>query len=130
MPLTPPISLRHHRLAGDIAAYIRHCCRTGDMEALSFTSLTKKFTISATPLKKAFRQRYRQTIHGYVINQRIQYICELLDTNNYSIKEVAYLSGYEELSNFSRDFTKHTGLSPRAYRHSKLHLQQLGELIG
>jgi len=90
MQLTKTISLRNYRLAGDIAAYIRHCSRTGDMDAVSVDRLTKKFTISATPLKNAFKQRYKQTVHGYVISQRIQYICELLDTSNYSTKEIAY----------------------------------------
>ena len=130
MHLTPSISLRNYRLAGDIAAYIRNCCRTGNMETVSIDRLTKKFAISATPLKNAFKQRYRQTIHAYVLTWRIQFICELLDTNNYSIKEIAYHAGYIELSNFSRDFTRQMGISPREYRQRTLRPQQLGELIG
>ncbi|MES2329903.1 MAG: AraC family transcriptional regulator [Bacteroidota bacterium] len=33
-----------------------------------------------------------------------------------AVRDVALLSGYTSLSNFSRDFTKATGLSPAAWR--------------
>ena len=56
------------------------------------------------------------SIHAFIMQERVKQVCSLLQESAYSIKEIAMRSGYEELSNFSRDFTKHTGMSPRVYR--------------
>jgi transcriptional regulator GlxA family with amidase domain len=114
MPLT--ISIHHYRLTSGIAAFIRERCRAGDATSLTYASLTKRFAISETALKVTFRRRYRQSIHAYIMNERIKYIAELLQTTNRTISEIAIMAGYSEISNCSRDFTKQTGVSPTLYR--------------
>jgi YesN/AraC family two-component response regulator len=114
--MTITISIQHHTLTASVAAFIRERCRNGDVSSLTYASLTKKFAISETSLKVAFRRRYRQSIHAYVIKERTSYITELLESTNYSLSEIALKAGYNEPGNFSRDFTKKTGLSPTVYR--------------
>jgi AraC-like DNA-binding protein len=36
--------------------------------------------------------------------------------NNYSISEISYKSGFDNLSNFYRHFRKITGIIPKEYR--------------
>lgn len=37
---------------------------------------------------------------------------ELLSSQMYSVTEAAQMSGYTDMSHFSREFKKHTGMSP------------------
>ena len=41
---------------------------------------------------------------------------ELLETTRLSVKEVAYKSGFSDISHFVRDFTRINGLSPARFR--------------
>lgn len=44
----------------------------------------------------------------------------LIKEGNYNISEVAFLVGYQELSNFSRAFKKYFNVSPREYLTKKI----------
>lgn len=52
----------------------------------------------------------------FLIRQRIQAACRLLDTTNQSIAAIAAEVGYEDPYYFTRCFRRVTGSSPRAYR--------------
>ena len=41
---------------------------------------------------------------------------DLIITNQYSLTEVAYLTGFSDQSHFTRIFKQHTGKSPSAYK--------------
>jgi AraC-like DNA-binding protein len=44
---------------------------------------------------------------------------DLLDSGIYSASEAALLSGYTDLSHFSREFKCHMGMAPRDYQSRK-----------
>lgn len=52
----------------------------------------------------------------YFIRLKIQRACQLLDTTNFRVGEVAAALGWEDAFYFTRIFRKITGKSPRAYR--------------
>lgn len=52
----------------------------------------------------------------YLIHQRVQRACELLDTTEQSIKRIAGEIGFSDPLYFSRVFRKVHGVSPKAYR--------------
>ena len=52
----------------------------------------------------------------FVIRQRVQAACRLLDTTDRSISAIAAEVGYEDPYYFTRCFRRVTGSSPRAYR--------------
>ena len=110
------ISLQQYIRAGEIAEYIVQSCAGGASSRLSIAVLSKHFCMSTSTLTRIFKQRYAMSIHAFIMQERVKQVCSLLQESAYSIKENAMRSGYEELSNFSRDFTKHTGMSPRVYR--------------
>jgi transcriptional regulator GlxA family with amidase domain len=47
---------------------------------------------------------------------RIRYAATLLRTNDYSVCEIASLSGFENRATFGRSFRTHCGMSPSEYR--------------
>jgi AraC-like DNA-binding protein len=62
-----------------------------------------------------FRTTYRMTFKDYLLKLRIGYACRLLMENNKSISEIAYKSGFDNLSNFNRQFKKIKKLTPKEY---------------
>ncbi|HLL44311.1 MAG TPA: AraC family transcriptional regulator [Segetibacter sp.] len=63
-----------------------------------------------------FKATYRMTFKDYLLKIRIGYACRLLIENNKSISEIAYKSGFENISNFNRQFKKIKKLTPKEYR--------------
>lgn len=103
-------------------------------------SATERITAVRDHLRESFRQAHRlealataagvstphfcalfRRLTGYapidfLIRQRIQAACRLLDTTDQSIAAIAAEVGYEDPYYFTRCFRRVTGSSPRAYR--------------
>lgn len=109
------ISIVHHARAGELGDFVRARCAAGEWEGLSIDALCKRFTSSKTVLTRAFRRRYDVTIHAFIVGERMRYAKGLL-TERLPVCDIALLSGYSCVSNFSRDFARYTGMSPMAWR--------------
>lgn len=62
-----------------------------------------------------FKATYRMTFKDYLLRIRIGYACRQLMEHNKSISEIAYNSGFENLSNFNRQFKKIKQITPKEY---------------
>jgi AraC-like DNA-binding protein len=62
-----------------------------------------------------FKATYRMTFKDYLLKVRIGYACRQLMENNKSISEIAFKSGFENLSNFNRQFKKIKKITPKEY---------------
>ncbi len=67
-----------------------------------------------------FKNRTWKTYIGFLNEVRVAHACKLLSTDEYSIIEVCYNSGFDSISNFNRQFKKVTGTSPGLYRKANL----------
>lgn len=97
------------------------------MQALQLQKLARRFGCSESSLKAMFRQRFGVPVHSFALEQRVKHICTLLEETDHSIKEIAFSTGYSELSNFSRDFARATGMAPSVYRERRMQPLQPGE---
>ena len=75
--------------------------------------------MSNTAFCITFKQTYRMTFKEYLLNIRIGYACKLLTEGGHSISEVAYDSGFENISNFNRQFKKIKGITPSQYQEKR-----------
>ncbi|MEO8172413.1 MAG: AraC family transcriptional regulator [Sediminibacterium sp.] len=110
------ISLVQYRKAGELSLYIRSCIAEGECGSLSIGELCKKFASCETVLTRGFKQRYGVTIHRFIMAEKMALAKELLSSHGLDIRDIAFMIGYTELSNFSRDFARFTGQSPMAWR--------------
>ena len=62
-----------------------------------------------------FKQHTRKTYTQFLNEIRVGQACKLLSDKNRTISQVCYQTGYNNLSNFNRQFKGITGLSPRDY---------------
>lgn len=61
----------------------------------------------------------RVGISEYVATLRIQQACTLLDQGFTSVKDIAFLCGYNDPLYFSKVFKAKTGVSPREYQKER-----------
>lgn len=71
-----------------------------------------KVGVSATKLKNDFKMVHHTSLYKYFSDQQMQAAHQLLSENNYSVKEVATLLGYENASKFTAVFKKKFDITP------------------
>ncbi|RJS46704.1 AraC family transcriptional regulator [Nocardioides cavernaquae] len=86
---------------------------TGDIRMSTAASLAH---MSEPTFSKYFRRAAGTTFSTMVKRLRIAHARRLLDTTEMSAARVAVASGYNNMSNFNRQFLAEVGLSPTAYR--------------
>jgi AraC-like DNA-binding protein len=63
-----------------------------------------------------FKSRTQKSFTQFLNELRIGHACKLIQNQTYSIADVCYESGYNNLTNFNKFFKSVTGLTPTAYR--------------
>ena len=77
--------------------------------------LNGKFNMSATYLRKKFKERFGISPCAYLAEKRMEHAASLIETGYFSIKEVAARCGFENEKYFSVVFKKHYGIKPSEY---------------
>jgi AraC-like DNA-binding protein len=65
---------------------------------------------------RLFKREAGTTFRRYKREARINGAVNLLTDNAIAVKEIALVAGYEDVSNFHRDFKQVQGLSPHQWR--------------
>lgn len=71
--------------------------------------------MNQTAFCRFFRDKTGKTCTQYINSLRIGYACKLLQEKRYSITEICYESGFNNISNFNRQFKQLTNHSPTEY---------------
>lgn len=72
--------------------------------------------MNATAFCRFFRQKTGKTFAQFVNELRISYACKFLQHGNQTIVHISDESGFNNLSNFNRQFKNYIGKSPSEYR--------------
>jgi len=85
----------------------------GDFESkISLLQLAKKVCINDFKLKKGFKHLFGTSVFDYQQRARMEKAKELLEAKVLSIEEIAFMMGYDHVSNFNTAFKKHFGFPP------------------
>ncbi|MDR0931930.1 MAG: helix-turn-helix transcriptional regulator [Victivallales bacterium] len=87
---------------------------------LSIKELADEVNMSASHLRRLFREELDISLGEYLAEQRIAGAKQLLEETSLSIGEVALRSGYESIYAFSRFFRNRSGVAPGSYRQMKI----------
>ncbi len=63
-----------------------------------------------------FKERTGKTLTGFLSQVRIHHACQLLQETDLSVSQIAYQSGFQNLSYFNRAFKKFRGETPKEFR--------------
>ena len=86
---------------------------------VSVENLARECNITPEYFRRIFKSFYGVSPVSYINNLKITRAKELLESQMYSVSEVADMAGFNEISYFSREFKKITGLSPLEYMKKK-----------
>ncbi|MGB3849981.1 MAG: AraC family transcriptional regulator [Tunicatimonas sp.] len=67
-----------------------------------------------------FKARTRKTFTQFLNEVRVGYACQLMSEEHLNISDICFRSGFNNLSNFNRQFKKRTRQSPLQYRKAYL----------
>jgi AraC-like DNA-binding protein len=74
--------------------------------------------MSNTAFCIAFKRINRMTFKEYLLNTRIGYSCKLITNGSLTISQIANNCGFENLSNFNRQFKKLKGITPSIFKQN------------
>jgi AraC-like DNA-binding protein len=114
-----------------LAAYFR---RMGELDApsvaeimeqnfrfnLSLEEYAKLCHRSLSSFKREFRAQFQDSPGKWLLRKRLDYSAALLRNSRMNVTEIAFESGFEDVSHFSRVFKERFNISPVAYRQNAL----------
>ncbi|TLV02132.1 chromate resistance protein ChrB domain-containing protein [Dyadobacter luticola] len=87
--------------------------------ALSLTELSESLAVNPAYVSRTFARYFDDLSFGeYIRKLRIDKAIQLLESTNYSLTEIAYLTGFSDQSHFTRIFKKQIGKTPSEHRKS------------
>ncbi|WP_020530078.1 AraC family transcriptional regulator [Flexithrix dorotheae] len=83
---------------------------------IQLDEIAEKANMSPNAFCRFFKARTRKTFSTFLNEIRVGNACKLLIEDKLHISQICYESGFNNLSNFNRQFKKITGKSPLAYK--------------
>lgn len=92
-------------------------------ELITAEKLASLCGVSYSYIKELFNLKFKLSPKKYILSLKMNYACDLLKHNEYSITQVAEMCGYNDIYTFSHQFKTEFGSSPsnfvRVYKSSK-----------
>ena len=97
----------------------RNFIREHSDEELSLTKVAEFVNINANHFSEKFKAVTGINFVDYVARIRVEKARDLLQVRDQRISEIAFVVGFQSLSQFNRVFKKLSGTSPTQYRASR-----------
>ncbi|MBQ9501648.1 MAG: helix-turn-helix transcriptional regulator [Lentisphaeria bacterium] len=104
---------------GSAASYVRELCELLMQEPPvrdPFQLVASRWSVTPEYLRVVFRHQLGAPPRVFLNRKKLGLARHLLSNSDLSISEIALRCGFSGVYSFSRFFTRHGGLSPRAYR--------------
>ncbi|WP_158293215.1 helix-turn-helix transcriptional regulator [Tamlana fucoidanivorans] len=82
-------------------------------DKVNIEDVTNRFAISQSKLKRDFKTLYNTTVYAFYTQAKMDEAYLRLRSGQYSVTEVGYDLGYQNISKFSLMFKKIKGISPK-----------------
>lgn len=89
-------------------------------EPVELETVAELVCMSRTAFCRFFKKSTGKTYFDFLKEIRLGHACKLLQESDESINHVAYHSGYENMSNFNRQFKEFLNTSPLKYRQTMM----------
>ena len=110
------LNLEESKLSNTVIAYIFKNFNQG----IDLHTVAELVNMNPSAFSRSFKRVHRKTFSKYVNEIRIGYACKLLMENELNVAAIAYESGFNNLSNFNRQFKIIKKMTPSVYlkKHS------------
>ena len=96
-------------------------------EAITLAGLAQLVSLSETGLSRLFRSVTGMSCIDYVIEYRLSQAMTMLRSSEKPVIEIAYETGFNNISYFNRTFKKHFGQTPSACRKERAEKEESAE---
>ncbi len=76
---------------------------------------SERANMNPSSFSRYFKQMYGKTFSQYVNEIRLGYACKLLLKDQFSVTEACFESGFNNISNFNKQFKRYYKMSPKKY---------------
>jgi AraC-like DNA-binding protein len=97
----------------DVIFYIKN----NYADCFTLEGLAEKCGFNPSYFSRLFKNKTGYTVFEYINKIRIEKACMLLKRTNMSVIEIAYSTGYNNISFFNRYFRKLMNMSPKQYKN-------------
>ena len=112
---SPSFSSNYHQSSSTKVDVICEYVLNNFMSRITLETAADLVNMNATAFSRHFRQKTNKTFVQYVNEVRIGHACKLFSSSDASISEIAYASGFNNLSHFNKQFKAIKALTPSAY---------------
>lgn len=84
-------------------------------EEISLDSVADIINMNASSFSRYFKQKTNKTFTKFLNEVRVGYACKRFTESDRNIAEIAYECGYNNISNFNKQFRSLKGMTPTAY---------------
>lgn len=84
--------------------------------SLSLMEVAKVVNMTPAAFSRYFKTHTRKTFSQFVIELKIGYACKLLMKDNQTVTQVCYECGFNNISNFNKQFRKIAGIPPKKFQ--------------
>ncbi len=88
-------------------------------QKLDLKALAEMSNFAPTYFSKIFNEMMSVSLNQYINQKRIDQACHLLKHTNHNICDIAFQSGFRDLSHFNRQFKSAKKITPKAYRQEQ-----------
>lgn len=99
----------------DAISRIYHYTLTHFHEKIDIKHLSEIANISPNSFRRYFRSRTMKTYWQFLLDVRIGHACQLVIENKYTISQICFSCGFNNLANFNRRFKDKMGVPPLVY---------------
>ncbi|MGR3811054.1 AraC family transcriptional regulator [Jiulongibacter sp. NS-SX5] len=110
-----PMQLTNHQDSNRIKKVFEHVMQNFH-EDIKLSDVASLANMSESAFSRYFKKRTRKTFSTFLTEIRIEHACKLLQKDYHSVSEVSYESGFNNLSNFNRQFKSLKNTTPLNYR--------------
>lgn len=106
----------HNGLPGE-CEFIKEYIDTHYQEKLSLDKLAELSHLNKYYMSHIFSKAYGISPIHYLLERRILHSKELLENSDFSITQIAHVTGFSSPNYFSQSFKKYTGMTPKGYKN-------------
>lgn len=87
----------------------------------TLSSVSAELGVNSSHLSRLFKEKTGENFQNYLIRQKMRIAVSMLESHiGYKNNDIAAATGYSDVQNFCRIFTKYYGVSPQQYRKNFL----------
>ena len=84
-------------------------------DKILLADIARKFEMNPSSFSRYFKLKSGKTLIEYINEMRIRYACKMLQENSYTIAQICFKCGFNNISNFNRIFKKKMKITPKQF---------------